>query len=270
MRKREFSNRTILFATAFLCSISLLSAQEAGNGFLLSGEVVYQEMVKMDIQLEGMDPQIAEQIPRERTSEKVLHFTEEEAMYENQEKEDPENAMPMEGAGIMIKMQQPDDKVYMDLKKKKVIEQKEFMSRVFLIESELEAKKWKMSGNQKEILDYACQEALTQVDGKEVRAWFTPEIAVSVGPGRYTGLPGLVLAVEMNDGDRKVEAIGIELKPLELSVLKKPSKGKKVTREEYLAMVDEKMKEMEAEGHGTWNGSGGSENTSTVVIRIQQ
>ena len=199
-----------------------------------------------------------------------LLFTEEEALFENHETEDPADAMPMEGSGIMIRMQQPDNKLYMDLKNKRAIEQKEFMSRVFLIESELEARKWKISGNQREILDYACQEATTLVDGKQVHAWFTPEIAVPVGPGKYTDLPGLVLAVEMNEGDRKLEATGIELKPLEQGVLNKPKKGKKVTRDEYLAIVEEKMKEMEAGGEGTWHGSGGAENTSTVVIRIQQ
>jgi len=259
-----------MLALGFLMVTIRAGAQGPGNGFLLSGEVVYQEMVKMDIQLEGIDPQIAEQIPRERKSEKVLRFTEEEAMFENHETEDPADSMPMEGSGIMIRVQQPDNKLYMDLKNKKAIEQKEFMSRVFLIESELETRTWKISGHQRKILDHACQEAITLVDGKEVHAWFTPEIGVPVGPGKYSGLPGLVLAVEMNGGDRKLEATGIEFKPLEKGALKKPTKGKKVTRDEYLAIVEEKMKEMEAGGEGSWHGSGGGENTSTVVIRIQQ
>jgi len=270
MRKSVLALRKLLFGMGFLCSLTLLHAQGAGNGFMLSGEVIFQEIVKMDIQLEGIDPQIAEQIPRERKSEKVLYFTEEEAMFENHVKEDPGDAMPMEGSGIMIRMQQADNKMYMDLKNNKVIEQKEFMSRIFLIESALEAKKWKISGEQRKILDHACQEAITEVEGEEVHAWFTPEIGVPVGPGNYSGLPGLVLAVETDQGDRKLEAIAIELKPVDKSVLQKPTKGKKVTLDEYQAIVEEKLKEMEAEGDGVWHGSGGSGHTSTVVIRIQQ
>jgi len=264
------TDRKLAVLAGFLFYFGLLGAQGPSTGFLLSGEVVYKEMVKMDIQLEGIDPQIAEQIPRERTSEKILRFTEDEAMFENHHQEDPADAMPMEGSGIMIRMQQPDNKIYLDLKHQKVIEQKEFMTRVFLIESELEANKWKISGQQKMVLDYACQEAVTQLDGKDVHAWFTPEIGVSAGPGKFSGLPGLILAVEMLDGDRRLEATGIELKPLEKGALKKPAKGKKVTHDEYQAIVVEKMKEMEAEGDGTWHGSGGAENTSTVVIKIQQ
>lgn len=243
----------------------MIHAQQANNGFLLSGEVLYQEIVKMDIQLEGVDEHIAAQIPKERKSEKVLHFTEEEAMFENKLKEDPEEAVHMEGGGMMMKMYQPDNKTYIDLTNKKVIEQKEFMSRVFLIESELEPEKWKMTGEQKKILDYACMEAIKEVEGQDVHAWFTPQIAVSAGPGKYSSLPGLVLAVEMHDGDMKLEAIGVELKPVDKNVLKRPSKGKKVTRDEYQAIVAEKMKEMGVEGDGS-----GATGTHSVVVRIHQ
>ncbi|TFH27589.1 MAG: GLPGLI family protein [Bacteroidia bacterium] len=257
--------RKLLFALGFLFSLVMIHAQQVSNGFLLSGEVVYEEIIKIDIQLEGVDEQMAAQIPKERKSEKVLRFTEDEAMFENLLKDDPEENMPTEGAGIMIKMYQPDNKTYIDLKNKKMIEQKEFMSRVFLIESELEPEKWKMTGNQRQILEYACQEAISEVEGKDVHAWFTPQIAVATGPGSYSSLPGLVLAVEMHDGDMKLEATSVELKPLDKSVLKKPTKGKKVTRDEYQAIVAKKMKEMGVEGEGTGAGSG-----HAVMIRIQQ
>jgi GLPGLI family protein len=257
--------KKLVYVLPFLCTLTLINAQQASNGFLLSGEVVYQEIVKMDVQLEGVDPQIAEQIPKERKSEKVLYFTEEEAVFENLQKDDPEEAVHAEGSGMTIKMYQPDNKTYMDLKNNQVIEQKEFMSRVFLIESELEPEKWKMTGKQKKILEYACQEAITEVEGKDVHAWFTPEIEVATGPGPYCSLPGLVLAVEMNEGDMKLEAIGLELKALDKNVLKKPTKGKKVTRDEYQAIVAEKMKEIGVEG----DGSGGGSNHA-VVVRIRQ
>ena len=145
--------RKLVFVCGFLFTVFMTHAQQANNGFLLSGEVVYQEIVKLDIQLEGVDEHIAAQIPKEQKSEKVLHFTEEEAMFETKLKDDPEENMHTEGEGIVMKMYQPDNKTYMDLKNKKLIEQKEFMSRVFLIESELEAEKWKMTGEQKKILD---------------------------------------------------------------------------------------------------------------------
>ena len=41
------SFKKCIWTAGFLFTLSQLGAQEAGNGFLLSGEVVYQEMVKM-------------------------------------------------------------------------------------------------------------------------------------------------------------------------------------------------------------------------------
>lgn len=262
--------RKLVFAFGLLCILSEISAQQTNGGFLLSGEVIFCETVKMDIQLEGVDEQLAAQLPRERKTEKILRFTENEAILENHRIDDPEEALPMGEGSVMIKMQEPRNLTYVDLENNKVIEQKEFLSRVFLIESDLVPDRWKMTGQQRKILDYACQEAITMKDGAEVHVWFTPQIEVGAGPGVFSGLPGMVLAVEMFDGDRKLEATSIELRPLEENEIKKPGKGKKVTREEYQAIVSEKLKEMGMEGDGTWHGDGGAGNTSTVVIRIQQ
>jgi len=262
--------KRVLFTFGLLGSFFLLKAQRENNGFLLSGEVVYQETVKMDIKLEGIDSQLADQIPKERKTEKVLRFTEEEAVFENRPEEDPGEHMPMEGSGMMIRINEPDNKTYIDLKNKKVVEQREFLSRLFLIESDLKPEKWKITGGQRKILDYNCLEAVARVDGGDVRVWFTPGIAVDAGPGTFSGLPGLVLAAELSGGDRMLEAIGIELKPLDKKVLVKPTKGKKVTPDEFQAMVAEKMKEMGVEGDGTWHEGGGATHTSTVVIRIEE
>jgi hypothetical protein len=52
------------------------------------------------------------------------------------------------------------------------------------------------------------------------------------------------------------------LKEVDKFILKKPSKGKEVTEEEYHAIVEEKMKEMGVEGEV---GSG-----HAVVVKIRQ
>ena len=60
--------------------------------------------------------------------------------------------------------------------------------------------------------------------------WFTPEIPVSFGPKEFSGLPGLVLLVEMHK--RRIEATKIILNPAEEIEITKPEKGKKITAEE--------------------------------------
>ena len=254
-----------IFVLMALLTAALSPAQDGSNGFLLSGSVIYEEIMKLDIQLEGDAAQFADALPKERKTEKILHFSEEAALYENHHAEDVEENMDMgHGANVMIKMAEPDNKTYTDLEQGSQIEQKEFMSRLFLVESELPRGQWKLTGEQRMILEYPCQQAISDDEGKEVIAWFTPGISVAAGPAGYGNLPGLVLEVIMNGGDHVIAAKSVELKELDKALLKKPSKGKKVTREEYQAIVDEKLKEMGV-AHGAEGGS-----THTVVVRIHQ
>ena len=76
----------------------------------------------------------------------------------------------------------------------------------------------------------------------EVIVWYTPQIPVSQGPGEYWGLPGLILEVS---ADRTTMLCSkIVMNPEEKAEIKKPSKGKEVTKEEYNTIVKEKIEEM--------------------------
>ena len=242
---------------------SILIAQEGNNGFLLSGSVIYEQIVQMNIQLEGDAAQYADLMPKERKSEKILHFSEEAALFENYHFDDLEEDLDAHQEGsVMIKMAEPDNKTFTDLKEGEQIEQKEFMSRMFLIKSELKQGHWKLTGKQKMILDYPCQQAITSEEDREVVAWFAPAIAVAAGPGSFGNLPGLVLEVNIESNQHVIIATSLDLREVDKSILKKPTKGKVVTEEEYQAIVEDKMKEMGVEGEG---GSG-----HAVVIKISQ
>lgn len=258
-----------------MAACSLLMAQEADHDPELSGTVVYRQTVQLEIHLEGDAAQFASALPRERISEKILQFNQAAALYQNHQSEGPDEPTQMAGGGtMMIRMVEPDNKVFTDLENGTQIEQREFMSRIFLIEKEGAEGKWKLTGNQREILGYACQEAVTEAedDGEPeegtgtqenlVHAWFTPQIAVPAGPTIYGGLPGLVLAVEMDGGNRVIEAVSVELDPVDDALLKRPRKGKKVNEEEFQAIVDEKMEEMGAEQGGDGN--------YAISVRIHQ
>lgn len=75
-----------------------------------------------------------------------------------------------------------------------------------------------------------------------VTAWYTPQIPVNNGPGEYWGLPGLIL--EINADRTTMLCSKIVLNPSEKEDIKKPSKGKEVTRSEYNAIMKQKMEEM--------------------------
>ena len=227
-----------------------LMAQEAAT----QGEVSYTETMKININFEGMTEQMKERMPKERKSKQVLYFNEEASSYQAS-KEQAEGNVPGQRRGRGMRMMMmgganADNKVYLNFKDNLKIEQKEFMTRVFLIKGETNTGNWKLTTNQKMILDYPCQEA-TQITEKDtISAWFTPVIPVSAGPSNYVNLPGLVLEVNINNGQRMIVASKVDLKPIEKGLIKKPKKGKKVTKDQFKKIVAEKMKEMGVEGGG--------------------
>ncbi len=248
-----------LFAIALLLIANAIAAQNEIKS-ITEGTVYYQEVVKLDIKLEGDAAQFANALPKEQKSKKLLHFNSTASLYKKDDASEAEEMIENESGGMVIKMQQPDQQVYTDIANKKQLEQREFMTRRFLIEREVGKEKWKFTGNNKTILGYACQEATLEKDDKKIKVWFTPEIPIAIGPTKFVGLPGLILAVDVNDGEITLEAKKIDTQKVDKSLLKKPSKGKKVTDEEFKKIVDEKMKEMGVEG-----GEGGGHR---VMIKI--
>jgi len=249
----------IIVATIFCASIT-----EAQNNSMTSGKVIYDEVMKLEIKIDGDASQFAHMLPKERKSVKVLFFNPEECLYEKggEEDESIDEVVESGDAMIKIKMTEPDNKLYTNLDKKVQIEQKEFMTRIFLIEGQVPEHSWKMTGQQKMILDFPCQEASLEMDSTRISAWFTPAIPVPAGPGEYGSLPGLILAVDIDEGKRVITARTVESLEPTSENLQKPKKGKKVTQEEYEAIVAEKMEEM-----GQEQGEGGNVH---MMIRIEQ
>lgn len=162
--------------------------------------------------------------------------------------------------------------IYKNTKEAKVIEATEFFGKKFLISDDATRPQWQLGDETKKIGNYTCYKAtLVKIDNdfdftsfrrrgndqkkdstktKEedtvktvvVTAWYTPEIPVSTGPDEYWGLPGLIL--EVNAGRTTILCTEIVLNPEEKVEIKAPSKGEKVTREEYDAVVKKKTEEM--------------------------
>ena len=52
---------------------------------------------------------------------------------------------------------------------------------------------WKLTGRTRQIGSYACQEATAAFRGRIFRVWFCPAVAVSAGPWKLSGAPGLIV-----------------------------------------------------------------------------
>ncbi len=127
----------------------------------------------------------------------------------------------------------------------------------YVISGDMPKYKWKILNEIKEVEGYLCMKATTIDPIKEVTviAWFTNELPVSAGPEGFSGLPGLILAIEYENEEATVLATNVVVSPdpIELPIPKK-MKGKKISREEYEKMVKEFiLKAYEREDNPYWN-----------------
>lgn len=69
---------------------------------------------------------------------------------------------------------------------------------------------WELADGERTILGYVCRRAACTFRGRSYEAWYAPEIAVSCGPWKFGGLPGLILAIRDDAGVLDLEATGVE------------------------------------------------------------
>lgn len=220
-----------------------------------SGVISYQETMKLEIEMDntpgGVD--LSGMLPSSRSVSKKLIFDSKESIYIDTGDAPEDIEMSSDDGSIKIQLMQSDieSKLYTDHKNNICLDQQGFMGKTFLINKPIEKIKWKITPEKIKYLDYECMKATTtDEEGVEIVAWFAPAIPVKAGPAEYGQLPGAILMLSKGDKELEIKATKIEMG--EVDEIKKPNDGKKVTKEEYDKIVEEKMKEMAKEygGHG--------------------
>lgn len=130
--------------------------------------------------------------------------------------------------------------LYINLNSQLITEQTELGDKTYLIKDTLQQQPWKLTDESKEVLKYTCKKAtMTNAADQNIIAWYTEAIAIPAGPELFNGLPGLVLQLDINDGETVFTAQELS-QDTDKKVFKAPSKGKAISRAEY----DEKMQEL--------------------------
>ncbi len=228
----------------------------------LHGKIDYDETIQFKMSFEGeMAETMMAKLPKSKTDTYELIFKNDKSLYrafaDPNKKEAPKQMFTSEdGAQIEINTKRSEELTFYNMTDKELTQKVDFMDRVFLIKDDLKSLKWKITADTKSILDYNCQKATYTEDSTTYEAWFTTQIPVSIGPSRFVGLPGAILELSINDGERTYVATKVDLVGDFGSEITLPGKGKKVTRREFNKIKAEKMKEMEAEW-GEGHGSGG-------------
>ncbi|RYC71623.1 GLPGLI family protein [Spirosoma sordidisoli] len=136
--------------------------------------------------------------------------------------------------------------LYRNFDKDKKIDVMEMLGKTYIVEDSLHTPTWKIGNQIKEVAGYICMRADTEdpIKKQKITAWFAQDIPVPAGPERYSGLPGVILELNLNEGDVIIEATGVAFRKLTPDDLKLPKlKGKKLTDTAYDALISQHIAE---------------------------
>ena len=269
--------KSLAFKLILLSSVLLVSFKPNVQEF--QGQAYYFSKSSMELgawgarMSEAQKKEIQGRLKNRLEKTYVLSFNKEESVFKEEDQVDAiAGATDTWGSNFSRGDQ------YKNVKENLLAQSQEFYGKKFLVKDKLQLIDWKMGSESKQIGQYMCFKATasiptteltwydfswsdlrpsttekktdsTIVETKEpeikmteVEAWYTLQIPVSHGPGEYWGLPGLIL--EVSAGNTTMLCSRVVLNPAEEIVIEAPDKGKEITKSEYQATVQEKMREM--------------------------
>jgi GLPGLI family protein len=123
--------------------------------------------------------------------------------------------------------------VYTDLNTQTSVVQKTISDAIFLVKDSVRKMVWKITNDTREIAGYPCRRANGLVlDSIYVVAFYTDKIAVSGGPESFSGLPGMILLLQMPNEHitwTATKVTGTEIPP---ATLVPPKKGNAVNNKQ--------------------------------------
>lgn len=226
-----------------LLSVTALFAQ------VEQGVITYEVRMDMHRNLPEDRQELKNMIPQFRTDTFKLYFTPAASLYKIQEEVAPQS-MGGRGGGMRMMMRMPRAVTHINRVSRERTFALDFLGTNYLVTDTLGIEPWKFGNEQVEIAGYMCMMAwyTDTVSNQEVTAWFTPLVTPFLGPDKYNTLPGTVLAVDINNGERVWVARKIEARAVTAEELQKPTRGEKMTRAQFEKFVSEQQQRMNPGG----------------------
>lgn len=234
----------------------------------MEGKIEYDDVVELQIELPDDMKHLLAELPTENKTHMALLFNTDASIYTLSDKgAEPEPERETRD-GVDVDVQRvviggsASRSTYTDLKSGDAVRAEDMMGKKFLVRLDAKELPWKVLDEQRDILGYTCMKAQAEEDGQTITAWFTPQIPLAIGPDGYGGLAGAILALHIprEDGDIRIAATEVDLKPLKKDI-ERPTKGQKVSEEEYDQIIEKRMQAMR-EMHG-------GDGEGNVIIRVE-
>jgi GLPGLI family protein len=257
--------------------ITLTSITTTAAAQMKEGKISYERKINMHRNLP--DPQMKSMVPEFRTDKFELIFNESASLFRSvvdEEAPDPfANAGGGGGGGMRFNFRMPSANTYTDLAKQMQYEGREFFEKEFLIVDSLKQYKWKLSEETKTIAKQLCKKATTMITAPqmmrmrvnmgggpnadtaasappkpketELVVWYAENIPLSFGPDSYSGLPGVIMEIDQDNGANVITAVEVSAKYPKKELVA-PTKGEKMNRVQFQENMQKLMQDMQRGG----------------------
>ena len=256
--------------------IALTSLTTVATAQMKEGKISYERKINMHRNLP--DPQMKSMVPEFRTDKFELIFNENVSLFRSvvdEEAPDPFANAGGGGGGMRMNFRMPTANTYTDMAKQMQYEERAFFEKEFLIIDSLKQYKWKLSEETKTIAKQLCKKATTMITSPQMRmrvsiggagnntdttantprapketelvVWYAENIPVSFGPDNYSGLPGVIMEIDQDNGATVTTAVEVSAKYPKKELVA-PTKGDKMNRAQFQENMQKLMQEMQRGG----------------------
>jgi GLPGLI family protein len=212
------------------CLLLLLTISFSVQAQVKEGKIVYECKTNLHRKFPDGDERRL-MLPQFVSEKWELLFSSNQTLFRQVQEEEenaqgnPKDAVVFTSAGGAM-----PGEIYADYATGLVVEQRELGPKKYLIEDSLKSLPWVEKGETKTIKGFVCKKATVKgTEGKQYTAWYTDALPTG-SPEKTKGLNGMILELDINDGEVVYAALQIGKTKAEI---KKPAKGKKITQAEY-------------------------------------
>lgn len=255
--------------------VALMAISHSLMAQMKEGKITYERKTNMHRFI--TDPEMKARIPEFRTDNFELLFNEQSSLFRNAPDDEAPDPFASSGGGGGFRFRMPEASTYTDFASQTSYEARGLFEKNFLIVDSVKPIKWKISDETKTILKHVCKKATTtstpqamtmnfRIGGQgrrngtdsaqskptppkemEITVWYAEDIPVSVGPDAFSGLPGAILEVDVDNGANITKATEISSKYPKKELVQ-PTKGDKMTRAQFAEEMKKLMQNMQQGG----------------------
>ncbi|MBL0742086.1 GLPGLI family protein [Chryseolinea lacunae] len=229
--------------------LAMLAAVHMVVGQVGEGVITYEVKTSMHRRLPPDRQEMKDQLPEFNIVKDQLFFNTTESLYAPVE-EDDEEEFGNDRGPVRMRFARPNARIYTHRGTGRRVVSQEFMGKRYRIDDTVKISPWKFGTETKTIQGYSCKRAsfYNEERKQNVVAWYTGQLRASMGPENFNTLPGTILQVDINDGERIITAEKIEMRALKKNELKVPTDGQNITQAEFTKMMAAQIERMRANG----------------------